>query len=289
MSKSSFRFRIGEIEAHLVRDGRFRLDGGAMFGVVPKPLWEKRAPADSRNRIELSLNCLLLRAGPLVALIDTGIGNKWDEKGLDIYGIDRNPGLEASLAEAGIAPDQVELVVNTHLHFDHAGGNTVRGSDGRPEIAFPRARYVVQRGNLFEEALSPNELRHASYREENFAPLLEAARFELVHGDRELAPGIRTVLTGGHQKWHQAVMVESRGERAIFLGDLVPTVAHLAPAFIMSYDHYPLETLERKKEILGRASDQGWLVVLEHEPGPAVGRVAREGRGFRFEPIAEEA
>ena len=284
------RYRLGHLDLAILRDGHFRLDGGAMFGVVPKPLWEKKSPPDARNRIDLGLNCLLVRGGGRTALVDTGIGDKWDAKHRDIYGIERAPGIEAGLRDLGLAADEVDLVVNTHLHFDHAGGNTVAAADGTLRLAFPRARYVVQRGNLLEEALAPNELRRASYLPENFAPVREADRFDLVEGDVEVAPGISVVVTGGHQKWHQAVIVESAGQRAIFLGDLVPTAAHVNPPFIMAYDHYPLETLAKKKELLGRAAEGGWLVVLEHERGVPAGRVHRDGERFRWEPIsAEEA
>jgi glyoxylase-like metal-dependent hydrolase (beta-lactamase superfamily II) len=278
------RFRLGDLTLDLLRDGRFRLDGGAMFGVVPKPLWEKKAAPDPRNRIDLALRPLLVRGGGRTTLVDTGIGEKWDAKHRDMYAIERAPGIERELQAAGVAAEEVDLVVNTHLHFDHAGGNTVRAADGTLRLAFPRARYVVQRGNLLEEALAPNELRRASYLPENFAPVRDAGRFDLVEGDREVAPGISVVVTGGHQKWHQAVMIESRGERAIFFGDLVPTAAHVNPPFIMAYDHYPLETLAKKKDLLGRAADEGWLVLLEHEPETPAGRVFRDGERFRFEP-----
>ncbi len=284
------KFRIGRYECAVVRDGFFRLDGGAMFGVVPRPLWERRARPDKRNRIRLGLNCLLIRGDGRTVLVDTGIGDNWDEKSRDIYAIERGGGgrgLAGALAEHGVAPDDVDLVINTHLHFDHAGGNTVRGKDGALRPAFPRARYLVQRGNLFEEALAPNELRRASYRPDDFEPLRAAERLDLVEGYAEVAPGIRVYVTGGHQRWHQVVAVRDGGERAVFLGDIVPTAAHVTPAWIMAYDHYPLKTLEKKKKLLGRAADEGWVVVLEHEPGPPVGRVRREGEKFAWEPFGE--
>lgn len=280
------RYRLGNLTLDVLRDGRFRLDGGAMFGVVPKTLWEKKKQADPRNRIDLALNCLLVRGRGRTALVDTGIGEKWDAKHRDMYAIERAPGIERELAAAGVAAEEVDVVVNTHLHFDHAGGNTRRGADGGLTLAFPRARYVVQRGNLLEEALVPHELRRASYLPENFAPVRDADRFDLVEGDREVAPGISVVVTGGHQKWHQAVVVEDSGECAIFFGDLVPTAAHVTPTFIMAYDHYPLETLAKKKELLGRAADGRWLVVLEHEAETPVGRVLRDGEKFRWAPEA---
>ncbi len=278
------RFQIGDITLDLLRTGRFRLDGGAMFGVVPRPLWVKKAPPDARNRIPLGLNCLLLRTAGRVVLVDTGIGDKWDEKRRDIYGIETEPGLEREIRRAGAAPEDIHTVLDTHLHFDHAGGNTRALPDGSVVPAFPGARYVVQRGNLFEEALRPNERRRASYVAENFAPIEERGLFDLIEGDVEVEPGVRVVVTGGHQRFHQVVIVESRGEAAVFLGDIVPTAAHVDPPWIMAYDDFPQETLERKKDLLGQAADRGWLVILEHEPERPAGRVFRDGDRFRYEP-----
>lgn len=286
------RFPLGGLELHVLRTGRFRLDGGAMFGVVPRPLWAKVAPPDERNRIALGLNCVLARGvggGIGDVVVDTGIGDKWDAKGRDIYGIENDPGIAGALERVGVAPRDVRHILNTHLHFDHAGGNTFRAADGTVAPTFPGARYVVQRGNLFEEARSPIELRKASYLPENFEPIVEAGRFDLIEGDREVYDGISVIVTGGHQKWHQAVLFESRGRRAIFLGDIVPTAAHVNPPWIMAYDHYPLDTLRAKKDLLGRAADERWLVILEHEPQTPAGRVARDGAKFRFEPLEAAA
>ena len=284
------RYTIGDMELFLLRTGRFRLDGGAMFGVVPKPLWEKSARPDERNRISLGLNCVLARrAGHDDVVVDTGIGDKWDARGRDIYGIENEPGVVGALAAIGVEAGAVKHVLNTHLHFDHAGGNTVREADGRVRATFPAARYVVQRGNLFEEARSPIELRKASYLAENFEPIVEADRLDLVEGDRDVFEGISVIVTGGHQKWHQAVVFSSRGERALFPADIVPTAAHVNPPWIMAYDHYPLETLAMKKRLLAEAADGRWLVVLEHEPHAPVGRIARDGARFRWEPVEGKA
>ncbi|HVY61465.1 MAG TPA: MBL fold metallo-hydrolase [Planctomycetota bacterium] len=280
------RFSLGDLELCLLRTGRFRLDGGAMFGVVAKPLWERTTKPDERNRIPLGLNCVLVRQrGHGDVLVDTGIGDKWDSKSRDIYGVENQPGIVGALAELRIQPAELKHVLNTHLHFDHAGGNTVREADGSVRATFPAARYVVQRGNLEEEARSPIELRRASYLPENFEPIVAAERFDLIEGDREVFPGVKTIVTGGHQKWHQAVLFESRGERAVFLGDIVPTAAHVNPPWIMAYDHYPLDTLAAKKRLLGEAADQGWLCLLEHEPLAPAGRVKRDGAKFRWEPV----
>jgi glyoxylase-like metal-dependent hydrolase (beta-lactamase superfamily II) len=283
------RIQVGDIEVTLLRTGCFRLDGGAMFGVVPRPLWEKLAPPDARNRIGLGLNCLLVRGPGLPGsgvVVDTGIGSKWDAKGREIYAIEDDPGIEGALAAEGVRAEEVREVLLTHLHFDHAGGNTRRGADGRPVATFPNARYHVSRGNLEEEALSPIELRKASYLPENWEPIRAAGRLALVEGtESEVFPGITLAVTGGHQRWHCMVLVRSRGETLAFTGDLIPTAAHLQPPWIMAYDHYPLETLARKKELLPRAASERWTLVLEHEPAHPAGRVAQDGARFRWEPL----
>ncbi|GIW71232.1 MAG: MBL fold metallo-hydrolase [Planctomycetota bacterium] len=275
----------GGTVVEVLRDGVFRLDGGAMFGVVPKPLWSRRKPSDERNRIRLGLNCLLVRAGGRMALADTGIGQGWSDKLRDIYGIEREPGLETELRRRGLDPEELELVVLTHLHFDHAGGNTRPLEDGTLVPSFPRARYVVQHGNLYEEALAPNELRRASYLPRTFMPVLEAGLFAPVRGDAELWPGLEVVLTRGHALWHQSILVRGAERTLFYPGDLVPTAAHLDPPYIMAYDHLPLETLANKKRWLGQAAAERWLIVLEHEDTAPLGRVVRDGERFRWEPL----
>lgn len=267
--------QVGRFRIHALDGGLQRLDGGAMFGVVPKPLWERRIPADERNRIPLAMRCLLVETADALVLIDTGVGNKETEKFRTIYGIE-NAGsptrLEDAIRAAGRAPEDVELVVNTHLHFDHAGGNTYLDAEGMVRLAFPRAKYVVQRGEL-EFARSRNERIRASYLPHNFEPVVEAGRFELVEGERELLPGVRVVPTPGHTPHHQSVMLESDGERACFLADIVPTSAHLPLPWIMAYDLEPLVTLETKRQLLERAKREGWLLVFEHDPVVAWGRL----------------
>ncbi|MFC1705689.1 MBL fold metallo-hydrolase [Planctomycetota bacterium] len=277
---------IGKLRLDLLRDGSFRLDGGAMFGVVPRPLWERKKPPDDRNRVNLALNCLLVRGPERTVLIDTGIGDKWNDKLRDIYAIDRSPGIEAELQRVGVAAEDIDLVVLSHLHFDHAGGNTRLRADGAYEPAFPRARYVVQKGHLLEEALVSSELRRASHLPENFVPIKELDRFDLVEGDCEVAPGISTVLTGGHQKFHQAVRIEGGGKTVLFPADLVPTAAHLPPPYIMAYDHFPLDTLAMKKRLLSLAAANDWILVLEHEDQNPVGCVVRDGKSYSWEPVA---
>jgi glyoxylase-like metal-dependent hydrolase (beta-lactamase superfamily II) len=266
---------LGRFRLHALEAGLQRLDGGAMFGVVPKALWERRIPADERNRIPLGLRCLLVETPDALVLIDTGVGNKESEKFLAIYGIE-NAGtptrLEDGLRAAGFTPDDVDIVIDTHLHFDHAGGNTFRDAEGEVRLTFPRARYVVQRGE-WEYAHWNNERVRASYLPDNFDPVERAGRFDFVEGAAEIIPGIRVIPTPGHTPHHQSVIIASEGETACFLADLIPTAAHLPLPWIMGYDVEPLVTLESKRAVLEQARREDWLLVFEHDPTLAWGRL----------------
>ena len=259
-----------------------------MFGVVPKPLWEKRIPADERNRITLGLRCLLVETPDELVLIDTGVGNKEEEKFLGIYGIENASArglptrLEDAIAEAGFTSEDVTLVIDTHLHFDHAGGNTFHDAEGVVRPSFPRARYVVQQGE-WEYAHLRNERIQASYLHHNYEPLMRARRLELLTGDRQLLPGIRVVRTPGHTPHHQCVVIDSEDDTACFLADLVPTASHLPLPWIMGYDVEPLVTLETKRALLGRARDEQWLLVFEHDPSVAWGRLERDSERPKLE------
>ena len=258
-----------------------------MFGVVPKPLWERRIPADARNRIPLALRCLLIEHDDGLVLIDSGIGNKENDKFKDIYGVD-NAGhggrtkLEDALAELGHKPEDVRWLINTHLHFDHAGGDTVKQPDGSVSLAFPKARYVVDRRER-DFALHPNERTAGSYLAHNF----EQVPFQLVDGETEVLPGIRLLPTPGHVPNHRSVLITSGGETACFLADLVPTSAHLPLPWIMGYDLEPLVTLETRRRLYQRAEADQWLLVFEHDPAVVAGRLGKEGKGVGLvEPIA---
>ncbi|MBM2838111.1 MAG: uncharacterized protein HW415_736, partial [Deltaproteobacteria bacterium] len=231
--------RFGDIELFSLSDGIMRLDGGAMFGVVPRVFWEKTNPADELNRIAIGVNPLLLKADGVNILVDTGNGDKFSEKLLKIYGIEREPILLKSLSDAGLRPEDIDIVINTHLHFDHCGGNTFVDASGKLMPTFPNARYIVQKME-WEDATRPNELTKASYLPENFIPLMQAGRIELVDGDMEVYPGVTVVHTPGHNRGHQSVKIESDGKTAFYLGDMIPTAAHVPLPYIMGYDLYPL-------------------------------------------------
>ena len=276
--------QLGAWRIHAIQAGGQRLDGGAMFGVVPKPLWERRVAADERNRIQLGMRCLLIEheIGPV--LIDTGAGNKETDKFYDIYGIENRgaPGptrLEDGLRELGFGVEDIVLVINSHLHFDHAGGNTTRGDDGTVRATFPNARYVVQAGE-YAYATHTNERTAASYFAPNFEPLRKSGVFDLVDGEREIIPGIRAIPTPGHTPHHQGLLIESNGERAFYLADLVPTASHLPLPWIMGYDVEPLVTLETKRRILKRAVDEDWLVVFEHDATTAWSKIQHDGKTY---------
>ncbi|MBX3326952.1 MAG: MBL fold metallo-hydrolase [Nitrospira sp.] len=273
--------KLGRFEIYPVSDGRFRLDGGAMFGVVPKVLWEKCCPADELNRISLSLTALLIRANGKNILVDTGLGPKEDAKFQRMFAVERRPTILESLKQLGLGPDEIHLVINTHLHFDHAGGNTIRTSDGSIKPTFPKARYLIQKGE-FDDAARSNERTKVSYRPDNFQPIAHINQWEFLRGDTELVPGVTTVVTAGHTRCHQAVKIESEGQVAFFLGDLIPTVSHLPLPYIMGYDLFPIQTLETKRWVLDRAFEERWLLLFEHDPVVQAGYVRRDQEGKYF-------
>lgn len=269
---------VGSLRVHAVEAGLQWLDGGAMFGVVPRPLWKRRLPPDDRNRIPLALRCLLVEAPEALVLVDTGIGDKEDDKFRDIYGV-ANSGdptrLEDGIRAAGHEPGDVDIVLNTHLHFDHAGGNTRRDGAGGARPSFPGARYVVQRGEL-DFARRDNERVRASYLAHNIDPVAEADLWHFVDGAARVTRGIRVVPTPGHTPHHHSVLVESDGETACFLADVCPTTAHLPLPWIMGYDLEPLRTLESKRGLWQRARAEDWLLFFEHDPDVPWGRLERD-------------
>jgi methylmalonyl-CoA epimerase len=273
------RFTLGDLELVSVCDGFIALDGGAMFGVVPKPLWAKVAPPDDRNRITLAMRPLIVR-GPRTMIIDAGLGDKDGERFHEIYGVDRRRNLDHTLAEAGIAPEDIDIVLASHLHFDHAGGFTVREASGKVRPRFPRAQYVARRGE-WEDATHPTVRTRASYIPDNYVPLADAGVLQLVDDDRTIMPGVRVRRTGGHTMHHQMILIESGGRTAAFVADMMPTTAHAPDPWIMGYDLYPLDTLSAKQRFVREAIEKEILVFFEHDPRVAAGYL-REANGKRL-------
>jgi methylmalonyl-CoA epimerase len=268
------RYPLGSLELISVCDGFFRLDGGAMFGVVPKPLWEPRAPADDRNRILLAMRPLIVR-GARTMIIDAGMGDKENQKFLDIYGVERARHLDHSLADAGLTVEDIDIVLASHLHFDHAGGFTVRDASGRVRPRFPRAQYVVRRGE-WEDATHPNARTRGSYFLDNYVPLADAGVLQLVDDDQMIMPGVRVRRTGGHTPHHQMVLIESDKRVAAFVADMIPTTAHLSDAWVMGYDLNPLEAMAVKHQFVAEAIEKEILVFFEHDPRIAAGYLKEE-------------
>jgi glyoxylase-like metal-dependent hydrolase (beta-lactamase superfamily II) len=275
---------FGDFELIPLMDGYIRLDGGAMFGVVPKTLWSRRAPADDRNRITMAMRPLLIRPrrGPLT-IVDAGAGDKMDAKSQEIYGLDRTEHLDVTMARAGVRAEDIELVIASHLHFDHAGGFTTRRRDGSLAPRFPNARYVVHRGE-WEDATHPHERNRASYFAENYVPLQDAAVVDFLDEDGDVLPGVRVRHTGGHTRWHQMICIESEGKTAVFTADLMPTTAHVDVPWIMAYDLYPMETLEFKRAFVREAIEREYLIFFEHDPRIAAGYIRQDGRTVSVEP-----
>ena len=275
---------LGGVELDLLSDGTFRLDGGAMFGVVPKPLWEKKTAPDSSNRILLGLHPLLIRTKEHVILVDTGIGRKEKGKFAEIFAIGGETDVVSSLARFGLTPEDVDTVVCTHLHFDHAGGGTRVDEAGRIVPTFPRARYLVQRTEL-EDAEHPTLRSRASYLPDHWVPLREAKVMEIVDGELEVAPGVRTVVMRGHIRAQMGIVVESGTTPAFYACDMIPTSAHLSIPWIMGYDLYPLDTLAFKERWVPRLADEGWILFFEHDPRVGAGKVHRDGKDWALEEV----
>ena len=258
--------QFGDYRVEVVPDTEFRLDGGAMFGVVPRNLWSKVCPPDDQNRVRLNLNCLFIDTGSERILIETGIGDKWTAKQMAMYSIERQRPFAESLRErTGSGPEDITIVVNTHLHFDHAGGNTKLDADESALPSFPNARYFVSRAE-YEHAEAPTERDRASYLPENWRPLEESGQLELKDENYEVAPGLCMETHAGHNRSMQCARLERGGQTLFAFADLVPTRAHVPFAWIMGYDLYPVETLEAKKRLLPQAAREGWWCLFYHDP-----------------------
>lgn len=268
----------GSLELFLISDGCIWLDGGAMFGVVPRVFWEKRMPPDEKNRIRLGVNCLLVKAGDQNILIDTGCGDKYSEKDRKIYGMGPEARLLNELRTCGVEPGDINCVINTHLHFDHCGGNTILEA-GRIRPTFPNAVYVVQEREL-DDASAPHERNRASYFEENWRVLAEEGILRTIHGETEVAPGVTCLPTPGHTLGHQSVKITDQGKTIFFAADLCPTAAHVPLPWIMAYDLYPMVTLETRRQIWARAAEEKWTFFFEHDADQPLGLL--EGDGSQY-------
>jgi methylmalonyl-CoA epimerase len=272
------RTTLGDFELISLCDGFFALDGGAMFGVVPRTLWEQKLPPDDRHRVPLAMRPLVVR-GDRTVLIDAGCGDKMDPKSAAIYGLDRRYHLAHALADAGLTLEDIDVVVASHLHFDHVGGFTARTADGRLVPRFPKARYIAHAGE-WHDATHPHERNRASYLPENFLPLQDAGVLTLADDGAEIVPGIRYRPSGGHTAHHQVVTIESGGRTAVFTADMYPTAVHLPDPWMMGYDLYPVDTLAFKRAFAREAVEREYLIFFEHDPSLAAGYL-RESAGTR--------
>lgn len=273
--------QLGDYRLEIVPDAEFRLDGGAMFGVVPRALWSKVCPPDEHNRIRMNMNCLYVEAAGERILVETGIGDKWSAKQSDMYGITRRRPLRESVETlTGCAPEQITIVVNTHLHFDHAGGNTMLDETGDAVATFPNARYFVSHDE-YVHAESPHERDRASYLPENWKPLEASRQLELKPAAYEVVPGLSVETVAGHSRTMQCVRLARDGQTLFCFADLVPMRAHVPVAWIMGYDLYPVETLEAKKRLLPQAAREGWLCLFYHDPDAPLCRILEEDGKLR--------
>jgi len=255
------RLTLGDYELMILSDGTYQLDGGAMFGVVPKTLWEKRIKPDERNLLTLGLNSLLIRGGKQTVLVETGIGPKLNDKSREIH---RNQMLlMESFREAGVSPSEIDIVINTHLHFDHCGWNT-HYKDGKPEPTFPNATYYAQQGEL-EHAHEQHERDRVSYLTDNYDPLVQNGQMRLLRGNAEIAPGLSVEVYPGHTRNLQAVTLRAGDQTVCYISDLIPTSHHLDPTWVMGYDLYPLESINNRHRFYKRAIPEKWLVVFTHD------------------------
>lgn len=270
------RLTLGDFELSIFSDGTYPLDGGAFFGVIPKIMWSRKAAADEKNYVQAGLNSLLIRTGKQNVLVETGMGNKLSERMVKFYG--QPAQLLTSLAAGGIVPEDIDIVINTHLHFDHCGWNTMRDKSGKIVPTFPRAKYYAPEGE-WQYARKPSERDSISYIPDNYDPLVQSGQMTLLKGAEEIVPGISVKTFPGHTAHLEAVVVESRGRTACYISDLIPTTSHLDLTWGMSFDLYPLATIESKKQYYAKAIPEKWLTIFTHDPKTPWAYVEKDGLG----------
>jgi len=276
--------RVGNVEVYIVSDGSFRMDGGAVFGLVPKVLWEKIVTPDELNRVPMSLNCLLIISEGKRILVDTGMGDKLSPKEREIFALYGERRLLKSLGELGFSPEDIDIVINTHLHSDHCGGNTI-ALEGEIVPTFPKAEYWIQRLE-WADAAFPNERTRATYLAQNFMPLWERGKVRLLYGDTKVTSEVRCIVTRGHTRAHQSILIESQGEKALFLGDLAPWAINMERlAWIPAFDVEPLETIETRRKVQQWAAEEGAILFFEHDPFFPAGRLIVENGRYVVKPV----
>ena len=275
---------LGDCELYIISDGNFKLDGGAMFGVVPKALWHRLEPADDNNQIQMGLNCLLIIRGAQRILIDTGIGNKYDAKFAKIYAVQQPRNLLDNLHAKGFEPADITHVIMSHMHFDHIGWNTRANENGEIVPTFRNATYFAQKGE-FETAQNPDPRSKASYLPDNWQALQRTGQLELLNGTGEVLPGIESVITGGHTEFHTIVKLTTPAGVAVFLADLVPTPSHLKTPYVMGYDLFPKQTMDVKPKVLRQAIDEHWLLIFEHSARVTSGYLCEKNGAYVLEEV----
>jgi glyoxylase-like metal-dependent hydrolase (beta-lactamase superfamily II) len=276
------RVTIGDFELTMFSDGNYYLDGGPLFGIIPKALWTKKVACDEKNRALMGLNSLLIRGGRQTVLVETGIGNKIDDRARKVY--EPEARLLDNLTAGGVAPDSIDIVINTHLHFDHCGWNTVR-RNGRVVPTFPRATYYAPEGE-WQHGQKQYLRDRVSYISDNYNPLLESGQMKLVKEDRQIIPGVSVRTIPGHTRYMQVVMIESQGRKACYVSDLIPMAAHLDLLWTMAYDLFPMEVIENKKRFYDEAIPGRWLVIFTHDPAFPWGYVKEMEKGkYGVEPV----
>lgn len=278
---------MGDCQLFFLEEGSFAIDAGAYFGIVPRMIWEKFATVDEFNRCTIHINPLLVKTNDHTILIDPGLGDKYNEKMKFIYKIKNNSKLIESLHEIGLASEDIDTVIATHMHFDHIGALTRKKEDGEITPTFPNAIHYFQKGE-WEDASHPDERTKATYFKENFLPLHDRGIVRLIEGNEQILPQVRVEKSGGHTKHHQMVFIESHGHTAVYPGDILPSVNHLPLTNGMALDLYPVEVMAQKRDLYRRAIANDWIICLDHASGEKAGRIHLEGKKYIFEPVKDD-